>query len=135
MQHEAAVLNLNLSQLCREAKPDGGQLDVYGATVCWSSLTSDDAARFEPIECRRDGGDRCLKGLGYLADTPVAWFRQNLEQADVVCVEVGVGAASQNTGLEFEMAKESGYALVKGDGLMIVDLSRLGGASFHLWPS
>ena len=76
-----------------------------------------------------------MKGLGYLADTPIARFRQNLEQSDVVYVEVGVSAPSQDAGLEFEMAKESSYALVKGDRLMIVDLTRVGGASFHLWPS
>ena len=72
-----------------------------------------------------------MKGLGYLADAPVAWLSENLEQADVIYIEVGVSAADQNAGLEFEMAKESGYALVKGDGLVIVDLARVGGASFH----
>ena len=67
-----AVLYLSLSQLCREAKADGGELDVYGATVRWSSLTDDDATRFEPVERRGDSRDRRLKGVGYFADTPVA---------------------------------------------------------------
>lgn len=76
-----------------------------------------------------------MKGLGYLADAPVARLCKNLEQTDVVYVEIGVGTSGQNARVEFEMAKKSGDALVKSDGLMIVCFARVGGASFHLWPS
>lgn len=131
LQHEAAVLNLNLSQLCREAKADGGQLDVYGAAICWPSLTDNDAAHFEPIERRRDGGDRRLKGLGYFSYTPVARLRQDLEQANVVYVKVSVSAAGQDARLEFETAQKGCDAFVQGGGLRIVNLTGGCRASFH----
>ncbi len=82
-----------------------------------------------------DGGDGRLECLGYLANAPVAWLGEHLEQAYVVHVEIGVGAAGEDAGFKLELTQEGGDAFVQGDGLMVVDLPRREHGLASLWPS
>ena len=72
-----------------------------------------------------------MKRLGDLANAPVAWLCEHLKQTYVVHVKIGIGAAREDSGLKLKVTQESGYAFVKGNGLMVVDLARDGGGSLH----
>jgi|GEM_PF-4468948 len=120
-KHGMAVFDVRIAEPNGQPLSTRGEFDSNDTPVVWRAAPFDQSEFLQTVERGGDCGDWGRQGYGDLADSPRLRSGQNLEEADIVRVKVGIDTSDQQTRLDTEIAHERGNALMQGKGVPILD--------------